>query len=249
MKALLATVLSGLLLVSMAVSAEVRIREQQVQFEKGESAATLKGTLRGDQIVDYRLRASAGQPLVVVLKSSNPSLYFNVLPADSDVALFVGSTSGNRFEAELPDDGVYTIRVYLMRSAARRNEGAIYTLDLAVAGEPGGMVAGVGPVAADSAAPATWDAEGKVKCSAGSDAFHRQCEFRVVRDLARQAADIWVGNVANRKADYRYLHYENQAFTTNDKSKLGWYRKQDNWWVSVDGREFYLIPDAVIHGG
>lgn len=249
MRALLASVLSSLLLVSMAVSAEVRIREHQVQFKKGESAATIKGNLRGDQIVDYKLRASAGQSLVVALKSSNPSAYFNVLPEDSDAALFVGSTSGNRFEAELPDDGVYTIRVYLVRSAARRNEGAIYTLDVAVAGEPGGAVASADTSAAGNAGPATWDAEGKVKCSAGSDAFHRQCAFRVVRDLSRQAADIWVGNVAKREATYRYLHYENQAFTTNDKSKLGWYRKQDNWWVSVDGKEFYLIPDAVIHGG
>jgi hypothetical protein len=46
----------------------------------------------------------------------------------------VGSTSGNRFEAELPADGVYTIRVYLMRNAARRNETARYTLDVGIAG-------------------------------------------------------------------------------------------------------------------
>jgi hypothetical protein len=51
------------------------------------------------------------------------------------VAIFVGSTSGNRFEAELPADGEYTIRVYLMRNAARRNETANYTLEVGISGE------------------------------------------------------------------------------------------------------------------
>ena len=56
-------------------------------------------------------------------------------------------------------------------------------------------------------------------------------------------------NIANGQADYRYLHYADKAFTGNDKAKLAWQRKDDNWWVSVDGQAFYLIPDALIHGG
>jgi len=71
---------------------------------------------------------------VVNFKPGNRSAYFNVLPPGSDEAMFVGSTSGNRFEAELPVDGMYTIRVYLMRNAARRNETANYTLDVGIAG-------------------------------------------------------------------------------------------------------------------
>jgi hypothetical protein len=46
----------------------------------------------------------------------------------------VGSTSGNRFEAELPADGVYMVRVYLRRNAARRNETANSTLEVGIAG-------------------------------------------------------------------------------------------------------------------
>jgi hypothetical protein len=41
--------------------------------------------------------------------------------------LFLGTTL-------LPADGVYTIRVYLMRNAARRNETANYTLEVRIAG-------------------------------------------------------------------------------------------------------------------
>ena len=36
--------------------------------------------------------------------------------------MFVGSISGNQFEGRLPASGDYKVRVYLMRSAARRDE-------------------------------------------------------------------------------------------------------------------------------
>jgi hypothetical protein len=113
--------------------ARADIREQEIRFAKGASAASVKGRIKGDQIIDYKLRARAGQTLSVVFKPSNASAYVNVLPPGSETALFVGSTSGNRFEGILPADGVYTIRAYLMRSAARRNEAASYTLDVAIA--------------------------------------------------------------------------------------------------------------------
>jgi hypothetical protein len=191
--------------------------------------------------------------MVVHFKPSNPSAYFNVMPPGSDEAIFIGSTSGNEFTTDLEASGVYRIRVYLMRSAARRNESVSYTLDVAVSGaaKPAaatGATAAAGATATN-AGPAKWDASGSVKCSVGSDTFDKQCGFRVVRDLPKQTADIWIGNVANGEADYRYLHYANKVFTTNDGSKLAWQRKDDNWWVSVNGKEFYFIPDALIHGG
>lgn len=134
MKALRGCVLAGLLLGTTVASAEVDIRQEHIQFEKGTSGTTITGKIKGDQTVDYQLRASAGQSMVAIFRPSNLSAYFNVLPPGSDVAIFVGSTSGNRFEAQLPAEGEYTIRVYLMRSAARRNETAHYTLDVDIAG-------------------------------------------------------------------------------------------------------------------
>ena len=133
-KALRGCVLAGLLLGTTVASAEVDIRQEHIQFEKGTSGTTITGKIKGDQTVDYQLSASAGQSMVAIFRPSNLSAYFNVLPPGSDVAIFVGSTSGNRFEAQLPAEGEYTIRVYLMRSAARRNETAHYTLDVDIAG-------------------------------------------------------------------------------------------------------------------
>jgi hypothetical protein len=241
MKASLVGVLSLLLLAGMPASAQ-DIRQENVQFKKGETSATIKGHLKGDQIVDYALRAAAGQSLVVIFTPSNRSAYFNVTAPDSDAAMFVGSTSGNRFEATLPADGVYTIRVYLMRNAARRNENVNYTLEVGVAGE-------ATKASASAAGPSKWDASGSVKCSAGSATLNKQCGFRVVRNLPKKAADIWVANIARGETEYRFFHYEDKVFTTNDSAKLSWQRQDDNWWVSVDGKEFYLIPDALIHGG
>ena len=70
----------------------------------------------------------------VTLKSSNRFTYFNVLPPGDETAIFVGSTSGNHFAGTLPTNGDYTVRVYLMRNAARRNEMANYSINFKITG-------------------------------------------------------------------------------------------------------------------
>ncbi len=114
------------------------IRQEPISFKPGASSTRLKGTIKGDQTVDYQVRARAGQSITVTFKPGNLSAYFNILPPRSDEALFIGSTSGNRFEGTLPADGTYTIRVYLMRNAACRHETAQYTLDVGITGAAAG---------------------------------------------------------------------------------------------------------------
>jgi len=133
-RAKLGVLLLGTWIATAAQAAGPKIREVQVQFPKGATSASLKGKLKGDETVDYVLQAAAGQSMVVVFKPGNPSAYFNVLPPGSDAAIFIGSTSGGRYEGTLPTDGTYTIRVYLMRNAARRNESTTYALDVGVSG-------------------------------------------------------------------------------------------------------------------
>jgi len=134
LKAVIASIVLALLLTSSPVWAQPSIKQQPIEFKEGQTAATIKGSLKGDQIVDYTLRASAGQAMVVRFKPSNPSAYFNVMPPGSDQAIFIGSTSGNRYEGALPASGDYTVRVYLMRNAARRGETASYTISFGVSG-------------------------------------------------------------------------------------------------------------------
>jgi hypothetical protein len=134
MRAKFGAAVVGALIATIAQADGPKIREVQVQFPKGETGVSLKGKLKGDDTVDYKVGATAGQSMVIAFKPGNPSAYFNVLPPGSDAAIFIGSTSGNRYEVTLAADGTYTIRVYLMRNAARRNESASYVLDVGVSG-------------------------------------------------------------------------------------------------------------------
>jgi hypothetical protein len=111
------------------------IRTERVHFKPGASSATIKGKIKGYETVDYVLEASKGQQMNVSMATNNGANYFNILaPGENEVAMFIGSTSGNQFEGTLPESGDYKIRVYMMRSAARRGEVANYRLEMIVTG-------------------------------------------------------------------------------------------------------------------
>ena len=111
------------------------LRTEKVQFASGESQTTIKGSIKGYEIVDYVLGANTGQTMTVNMDTDNLSSYFNILaPGETDVAYFVGSTAGNSYSGNLSQSGDYKVRVYMMRNAARRDEVANYSLDIAIAG-------------------------------------------------------------------------------------------------------------------
>jgi len=110
------------------------IRTERVQFKPGATSAVIEHSITGYQTVDYVLGAREGQSMNVSMATNNGANYFNILaPGETEVAMFIGSTSGNQYEGILPESGDYTIRVYMMRSAARRNEVANYRLEMIVA--------------------------------------------------------------------------------------------------------------------
>lgn len=112
-----------------------QIQSKKVSFPTGKSNTIVSGTIKGETTVDYVVSTKAGQELSANLKSKNSSLYFNVLPPGSnDVAMFIGSTAGNKFTRTLSASGDYKIRVFLYRNAARRNESAKYELSIGLIG-------------------------------------------------------------------------------------------------------------------
>lgn len=129
----------------MALADEVKT--VTVNFKPGLTSASFKGTVKGYNTVEYRLGASAGQSMSVDFQTSNASSYFNVLPpGGGQEAIHIGSTEGNEFSGVLPADGTYVVQVYLMRSAARRNEVANYSIRFAIdAGMSPSENAGVAP--------------------------------------------------------------------------------------------------------
>ena len=124
-----------LLLSATASFAADDIRTERVHFKKGAHSAVVEASIKGYETIDYVLSASKGQYMNVSLATKHGATYFNILaPGQNDVAMFNGSVNQNQFEGTLPASGDYTIRVYMMRSAARRNEEAHYRLEMIIDG-------------------------------------------------------------------------------------------------------------------
>ena len=91
-----------------------------VQFEPGNFGTRISGTITGDEYADYRLGAKKGQKLFLEVTvdgtNGDGTVYANVLPPHSSgEAIYIGSMDVDNSETvELPEDGQYTIRVYLM---------------------------------------------------------------------------------------------------------------------------------------
>ncbi len=128
-----AMVIGPLLLAVVAVAEDAR--DEQVRFVQGTSSTMIKATITGWESVNYKLSAKVGQSMLVELKTSNGGNYFNIFSpgkGPGDAAMFIGTTQGNRYQDTLPTDGEYTVQVFLMRNAARRNEKAEYTLKIGI---------------------------------------------------------------------------------------------------------------------
>ncbi len=109
----------------------------EVKFQPGNFGTMVNGTISGDEYFDYTLGAKAGQQMFADLKVSdtngNGVIYFNILPPGSDgVAIYNGSIDGNTARIDLPEDGNYTIRVYLMGNDRDTGKTVEYNLDLSI---------------------------------------------------------------------------------------------------------------------
>ena len=130
MKTWIAAALTALICLSAHAADAPTVRVEPIAFTTSADSVQRKQSITGDQTTEYRFNAKAGQMLTVDFKPSNTSAYFNIAAKGADYALFNGSIMGNHFLGTLPSDGEYTVQVYLMRNAARRNEVANYELAL-----------------------------------------------------------------------------------------------------------------------
>ncbi len=234
---------------SLAAPSWAGIQTQPVHFAKGASSARIQGTLKGDQTVDYVLRAKAGQVMSVSFKPSNDAAYFNVLPpGSSGEAIFVGSTSGNEFSGTLSVDGEYTVRTYLMRSAARRNEGARYDLTIGIAGATGAPAGRASH--SERAGQGHFDARGEIPCAEFKGRPMHQCKFQVARG-PNGSATVKV-NLPSGKT--RFITFENGEAVGADLSQADGdmsfkTTKESDLYMIRAGHERYEIPEAVVFGG
>jgi hypothetical protein len=221
-------------------------RQERVAFATGASSATVKGQVKGDETVDYVVRAAAGQTITVTLKPSNPANYFNVLPPDSaDVAMYAGQT-GDPYSGMLPADGDYKVRVYLMRSAARRNATSTFTLTVGLTGKALPAL----PATQDALVAGThYHATAQIQCVAMpyGDKTFKPCDAGVIRrgNDGTATVEISLGAAGTR----RILFVQGQAVASDSREKMPSARQGDVTTVTFESGESHQIPDALVSGG
>lgn len=235
-----ATLLSGML---PALAAE-----EVVHFKKGATSATLSGSFKGYDGRDYRVDASAGQAMSVLFKPSNASCYFNVLPPGSeDAAIFVGSSSGNEFSANLDESGDYLVRVYLMRNAARRNEQCAYKLTVEISANAAGSD---GVTTEDALVPGTdFNATSEIPCSRVSGQPSASCKAGVVRrgDGNADVTVFWPDGGT------RVLLFKSGNFVGADTSEADGADKttstvENGLYLIRVGEQRFEVPDVLVLG-
>ena len=133
MKQILLTIAASMIFLVIPAMAKDKVTIHQVHFDKGTSATTVKGHVKGYDTVNYTLHAKEGQTMHVSLESKKA--YMNIFEpgkGPGDGAMFIGSIKGQSYTGNLPKSGTYTIQVYLMRNEARRGTNAPYTLHMGI---------------------------------------------------------------------------------------------------------------------
>ncbi|TLD44628.1 MAG: hypothetical protein FAZ92_03110 [Accumulibacter sp.] len=215
-----------------------------VQFGKGSNSTVIGARIVGRQYIDYELRAGAGQRMTVSLEGSNGATYFNLLPpAAHDAAMAIGEQIGNRFDGLLPDDGVYTVRVFLYRAAARRNEVSDFTLAIGVTGTPLRPV----PAATDAVLPGTRHHARTTTPCEPLYSQARSCEALVVRRGFDGTATVVLRWDGDRQRRILFVRGEPKAADT--PQAMSCTRNERGWRVSFNGEEHFEIPEPLVYGG
>lgn len=220
-------------------------RIESVKFAKGATSAQLNGSIKGYAGVDYKIDARAGQTLSVTIKTSNASNYFNLLPPGSaDAAMFIGSSMGSVATAVLPTDGIYVLRVYLMRNAARRNETANYKLTVGVNGKPLAPL----PGSQDAKIAGTpFHASASVPCQPPGTEPGGACRAFVIRRGTDGTATVEIHGANGLLR--RILFVKGKPVASDSWEDLKSTRKGDLSTIGIGTDERFEIPDALLSGG
>lgn len=240
----------------LPAAADAGIQQVQIQFPKGRSGTTIQGSVTGNGVVDYTLRAAAGQTMTVRLAGGS-TLYHNVLePGSTGEAVFVGSRDGAASTTVLAKSGVYTIRVYQMGDAKSSGKRSSFTLDVAITGAPQPAVAaapaGADPLveAAGRAGEGRFNATGKIPCAQAKGQPMGQCDFGVARAGGGTAAvSVQLPDGRKRMILFRQGRPIGADLSQADGNMRFSAHKQADLFRIEAGDERYEIPQAVLDGG
>jgi hypothetical protein len=215
-----------------------------VSFARGQSSATLTGTIKGDESRNYTVDARAGQTLTVTLKSTRGSAEMNVWAPVGDTALSAGSPDPYRFSKVLPANGHYRIQTYQMRAAARRGDVASYTMTIAVTGKPS-AAAGV-PASDAKVAGTNYNATADIPCTLATGVPAGRCAAGVTR-LGGGEATVEIRLPTGK---VRHIYFKDGRAAGHDVYKAGFsVRREGDMNIVKVGPETYRIADALVVGG
>jgi hypothetical protein len=226
------------LFAALALPAAAADKKVPVVFPGGQPSITLKGAVHGYDGVEYLLSSAANGRWAISLQATG-STYFNITAPGADSALFIGDVSGRKFEGALPAAGEYRVTVYQMRNEARRNKVSNFAITFHILGGH--------ETPAGQAGPPKFNASGDTKCSTGAKTLNLLCGFKVARKPGG-AAEIWLDK-PGAKGQTRILLFSQGEFNTKDNAKVTARKESDTFYVTVDGKEVYMIPEAMILGG
>ncbi len=111
---------------------ENEIKKIKVTLDSINPKQIIEGRINGHEIRDYLFNIKKGQQIKFKLVATSKTIpYFNLMaPDEANVAFYNGSTDNNVYEGIANKSGTFTARVYLMRSAARRNENGKFKLEV-----------------------------------------------------------------------------------------------------------------------
>jgi hypothetical protein len=211
-----------------------------VTFAKGKSAATVTGSIKGDQDRTYTVDARAGQKMTVTLKRTKGSPEMNVFAPGNDTAISLGATDPYNVKTVLPANGRYRIQVFQMRASARRGETASYALTIAITGA-------AAKASTDALVPGTkYNATADVSCIVTPGGKPGACKAGVIRKGAGNA----VVEMQTPDGGQRTITFTGgKATGSNSTAKLTATKKDDITTVRIGPTEVYYIPDALVFGG
>jgi hypothetical protein len=128
----LAISLATLIAFTSVAGAQADSRDETVRFTPGATSERYRDTISGYDVVNYYLKARAGQSMSVAFSKSKSTCYFNILAPAKGETLYDGSAGPDVYSGTLQESGNYRVVVYLMRVSARRGASCTYSIDFAI---------------------------------------------------------------------------------------------------------------------
>lgn len=91
-----------------------------------------------------------------------------------------------------------------------------------------------------------YDATTQLRCSLGSPSHDKLCPAGITRGGTPGKASIKIQDPNGRE---RVLLFQNSNVTTPGTGRLTWGKDGDTWFIGIDNREFYIVPEAAVNGG